>query len=340
MLEPEEIEHAFPTAKTEEVKAPTDSPVPAESEQIQDMEVDHLKTDIEDRFVYTLLFERDRLKERLSETEKLHDKLRIDGGGSQHPDTLRALQRKESEMGDIIKKIAHLEATLDELQRTIESEIGDLNSHLQESESPGFFWFLTAQGRCYRMLLSQRKNKKIIMGILSGDRPPNYFQVRRRAGMYLLIALSIILTLSISWQVFLYAHRQERVSAAPLTTAQARDDKAAVQRGDIIALLDDIKKANLNKDIGLWESRYSRHSLELPGKKDGIVEQWKNFDYRSLDYKVDSMTLEPGKVNAVIIWQMQLFSKKSKQMKMLSQRLSVDFIVEEGKLKIRSVTKL
>jgi len=339
MLEPEESVNAGPQEKGQ--RAATTFADSSAGEEIQDIEVNYLKTDIEDRFVYALLFERDRLNGRLSETEKSLDQLRISDADPQHPDTLRAIEKKENEMGDIIRNIAHVEATLDELQRTIESEVGDLDAHLRQSGRPGFWGLFNARGRRCQMLFSQLKNKRILVDILSGKRPRNYFRVRRLRRTYLLIALSVILTLVISWQVFLQNRTEQRVPPPPLPeTLQAHDKgKATVQREDIIALLEDIKKANLNKDIRLWESRYSRQFQELAGKKESVVEQWKNFDCRSLAYNVAHVTLEPDKASALVTWKMELVSKKKNDIKILSQHLSVDFVVEDGILKIRSVAK-
>ncbi|MGD1074691.1 MAG: hypothetical protein ABR903_01225 [Thermodesulfovibrionales bacterium] len=341
MLEPEESLNAGPQEKGQPAATALADFSPAmKSEEIQDIEVNYLRTDIEDRFVYALLFERDRLNGRLSETEQSLDQLRISNGDAQHPDTLSVIEKKEREMGDIIREIARVEATLDELQRTIESEISDLDAHLRESERPGVFGFFNASGRRSRMLFSQLKNKRILVDILSEKRSPNYFRVRRMGRTYLSIVLSMVLTLIISWQVFLYSHTEQRVPPPLPKTLQAHDkEKATVQEEDIIALLEDIKKANLNKDIGLWESRYSRQFRELPGKKESVVEQWKNFDCRSLAYNVAHVTLEPDKASALVTWKMELVSKKKNDIKILSQHLSVDFVVEDGILKIRSVAK-
>ena len=309
------------------------------SDDFEDMRIAHLRADIEKKFVYTLLLERDKLNRRLAEKEQSLEELQR-GTSDTDEGAVLAAARKEKDISTIVKQIAGLESTLDEMEKTLGGEIEDLQSRLNRLEEPGLFWLLRAYGRYYRMLVAQMSMKEHLVTMLREKALPRHFKMRMPGTMYLFVSLSVILTFAFSWTAFTYWYKPRVSPSSTGVVSKVADvGKEMITEKDIVNLLQDIKEANLRKDLRLWESRYSKQYLELPGKKASVVEQWKNFDYQSLDYKVDGITLGPDTARANILWHMELSSRKSKAKKSLSQNLSAVFLMEDGKLKIRSVTK-
>jgi hypothetical protein len=112
-----------------------------------------------------------------------------------------------------------------------------------------------------------------------------------------------------------------------------------ISEADINSLLDDIRTANLRKDLALWKSRYSRGYLASKEKKENIVEQWEKVDYKSLSYKVEDLLTGPAHASATVIWEVDFSPRKSTAIKKITQRLRADFAIEDGRLKITSVVK-
>ncbi|MBI5639483.1 MAG: hypothetical protein HZA17_03560 [Nitrospirae bacterium] len=338
MLEPVEVENTG-NAPGEE-SSTTDIRQPASDEEIDNIRIDNLKADIEDKFIYTLFFEKERLNRRLQEKERSFLEMQEKNKDPVAAEFILSADKKEKEIDGIIRKIARIEATLDEMKKTVSSEITDLEGRVSGMQRPGTLWFFSRNRRYARMLFSELKVKKIFLDILEGNRSANYFRTRRLGKISLLICLCITLTFIITWQVFnLSSGGRAGGSALSPISGERTPEIGSVKREDVIALLEDIRKANLGKDIGLWESRYTRRYLALPGKRATTLEQWKDFDYRSLTYSIDSIKIQPGSATTLVTWNIELFSKKKNEAKIISQRLFADLVVEDGKLKISSVTK-
>ena len=114
---------------------------------------------------------------------------------------------------------------------------------------------------------------------------------------------------------------------------------ALISERDIDSLLEDIRTANLKKDLALWKSRYSRGYLASKEKKENIAEQWEKVDYKSLSYRVEDLLTGPGHASATVIWEVDFSPRKSTSIKKITQRLRADFAIEDGRLKITSVVK-
>ena len=122
-------------------------------------------------------------------------------------------------------------------------------------------------------------------------------------------------------------------------TPQQTETKAAIQAKDLYQLLEDIRIANMRKDLWLWQSRYTARYLEERGRKDDIVGQWKKVDYLSLQYRIEDIRMLPSMTTAIVAWGMELKSLNTGKTNTSSQKLYSEFIFEDGRLKIASVRK-
>jgi hypothetical protein len=140
------------------------------------------------------------------------------------------------------------------------------------------------------MLTSELKVKYAVLNSIRNKQPAPPLEKLFRPFPVTIIAAVILA--GVSWTVFSLSGKNETIhvtppAASPEYTAAGED----ISRKDIINLLEDIKKANLNKDLSLWEARYSKSYPALREKKENIRKLWQNFDYTSLEYRIDGMNV-------------------------------------------------
>ncbi|MDH4231310.1 MAG: hypothetical protein OEW04_04680 [Nitrospirota bacterium] len=300
-------------------------------EILSDVKIDSLKTDIEQTFARTLLLELKQLRQRFVPGDN--------PAGAVEGAELQPGPGESNPADEIIRKrIAKLEAILFNLEKKIIADISDLETRLGVLKKPGLFALLTDKGRIYRMLTSELKIKYAVLDIIHSKHPPPSLESRLRPYSYALIA-AVVLS-AVSWTLFSLSVKKQTVPVTPPAASPAYTDKGeSISRSDVIGLLEDIKKANLDKDPSLWESRYSKNYLALQEKKINIQKLWQNFDYTFLDYRIDGMNIQPSAASAQITWVIELRERKTGKILRSSELLSADFIREEKTLKISAIRK-
>ena len=335
MLEPVEISPDQTIAETDNKTTAGDTIVGGENEILDDVKIDSLKSGIEQAFVRTLLLELAHLRKRRSSSEHLRTPRETEPGNAA-PQSGGIEDRSGTEA--IHKRIIKLEAILHNLEKKMESDISDLKARLNSLKKPGLQGLLNSGGRIYRMLSSELKTKNTVLRMIQTKVPPSPFLRFSRTLRFTITAALILLT--IIWIVFSAARQRQSTPVAPPDEAQMETGaEKQISRMDIINLLEDIKTANLKKDLSLWESRYSKNYLELQGKKEDIQGVWHNFDFVALEYRIDRINIQQDTANAQITWNMELRSRKTGKLIPSSQILSADFIRENRTFKISSVRK-
>lgn len=332
ILEPVEIEAKEPT-KAEGVTQPEDKDASDNNDKIEEVTLETLKTDIENKFVFTILVELGQLKKKLSKKENLLSELEGMQSKMNLSNFLVKHRKAEAEIEEIIVKIAKLETAIDNLKGKIEADIQKLESRLGELKKPEILWFLKDSGRFYRMLSSELKTKQSLMEVIQKKKPETYLKTKHLGKIYLSFALAFILGLSITWLFLNYSYK-DRIIPAPAQTTSIQINETSV-----LQLLEDIKRANQSKDLVLLESKYSKNYPELAKRKTTASEQWQKYDFKSMKYTINDLQIEKDSASATVTWDMELNLIKSGMTKMISQPLYVDFILEDGKLKISSVKK-
>lgn len=341
MLEPVEIETTSSAAEASEEKrtviikmtSPEDAAI--SEEKIEDVAIENLKADIEDKFVSTLLLELDQLQKRLGAKETHLSGIQGNGAGSDQREYLTRIGSAEAEIDNLLKKITRIETILDNLRDQIGTDISRLEARIATLNKPGLSGLFSDAGRYYRMLSAELRTKKALLEVIQKKQPPGSVSPAKNLKP-LVIAAAIVVAVTVSVAVYVTSRRQGTAAVAGPQTPAAQ--KTGIAEQDIVALLEDIKKANLSKDISLWESRYSKAYLAT-GKRQGILDQWARVDYRSLYYVVDDVRTGGNSANAVVTWRMELASRSDGSTNTVEQRLLADFILEDGVLKIASVRK-
>ncbi|MEW6107591.1 MAG: hypothetical protein AB1632_00260 [Nitrospirota bacterium] len=341
MLEPVEItvEKMIPGNEIKK-QFPAVSDPENRSEKIEDIKIDSLKTDIEKKFVLTLLKELGQLKSRLSKKEKFLSDMNEQKTSMEFAGQAEKTRKSESDIEGIIRRTAKLESIIENLKKKIEAEIEELRSKLEEAEKPGISGFFSNSGRYHKMLSSELKAKNLLMNVIKGEISPAKLKYREFSKGLSITFSFFAIVLFFMWILFDYRYKSPDIRNEAVKPVQTENPvKFTVSEKDIHDLLDDIKTANLTKNLELWESRYSKGYLELEGKKENILEQWKKFSYKSLDYRIDKIEIKPEAASAHITWDMVIETKKTGRLKAFSHKLHAFFLKENGKLKIASVSK-
>jgi hypothetical protein len=339
MLEPYEIECSGPAEPAIAIP-PEDKPLTASAETIEEAELDSLKADLENKFIFTILTEMEQLKKKLAAREKSLAELEAKEADLKLPDFLAKHRKAESEVEEIIVKTAKLETTIDNLGQKIETDIEVLESKVKELKDPGSLWFLKGSGRYYRMLSSELETKKDLLEVIQKKKSQSYLKTKQLRKIYILIGLTSLLSLTLSWSVFNYTYKG-RISPSSIPAGQNAPQKKTeeISKNNILQVLEDIKKANLSKDLGLWESRYSRNYPELAKRKTALTQQWQKYNFKSLEYIIADPKIRPDSASASVTWDMEMAPVKSGDFKIITQRLYVNFILEDKRIKISSVKR-
>jgi hypothetical protein len=338
MLEPFETEQEGPAPSTEDFKGDADEQPAVTDEKIEDIKIDHLRVDIENKFVYTLLLEIDQLKRRLAKKEKYLAGIQ-EKEGPGHPERIADTGKAEAAIDEIMKKITKREMTLDNLEHKLTDDISTLDTELGKLHKPALFGLMNERGHYFRMRSSELKTKKLILDVIQGKKSPAALRLMDILRPIILVPAVAAITIISALLMYTYA---PNVPPGLLTVSRSKTpagNPAMISERDINSLLDDIRTANLKKDLALWKSRYSRGYLASREKKENIVEQWEKVDYKSLAYKVEDLQTGPAHASATVIWEMDFSPRKSTAIKKITQRLRADFAIEDGRLKITSVVK-
>lgn len=340
MLEPVEVSGKEAAGRPETASAGTAAVPGAEvsvsDEKIEDIKIDSLKADIENRFLFALLLELDQLRKRLSGKEKLLSELHERQQAMSHADYVTRTGRLETEGEELLTRIARIESIIENLEKNIESDIQHLETTVRGLKRPSFTGRFKPAGRYYRLISSELGVKTVLLGIIRGRLPRTYFRTKRMVRMAAIGSAGICCTVLLSW--FVVSQNQPATQENPAAATETAR-KAPVSEQDVLRLLEDIRTANLTKNLTLWESRYSVSYPGLKEKRKDIAEQWKKFDYISLRYRTENLRVGSGDADAVIVWDMDLRPLDGGPVQKIVSRLASNFVLEDGILRIASVRK-
>jgi hypothetical protein len=106
----------------------------------------------------------------------------------------------------------------------------------------------------------------------------------------------------------------------------------------LLDLLEDIRQANLKKNIGLLMSCYASDYEGLEERRRTALQSWERYNYLDLDYvlKVESVSINGAK--ARVTWQIRSIPIAGGQLEEGKSALNVMFQKEKNKWKIKEVT--
>ena len=129
--------------------------------------------------------------------------------------------------------------------------------------------------------------------------------------------------------------------AVPPSLFSSDDSKASPSEigeiRNIKTLLEDIRQANLEKNIDLFMSCYAADFKDREGKKNAQLAFWKRFDYADLSYDLKNALISGDTAKAKVEWLIKTSSRAGGRSQENKSVLDVLFKREEGGWKIKEV---
>jgi len=134
---------------------------------------------------------------------------------------------------------------------------------------------------------------------------------------------------------------KEKVSSPVLASSGIPPSSASTTEAEEIekirTLLENIRKANLGKDIDLFLLCYSKDFKDREGKKKSTLESWENFNFLDLTYDLATHSISGNMVKARVEWLVRFSPKSGGQPQESKTTLDVIFKKEDGTWKIGEI---
>lgn len=127
------------------------------------------------------------------------------------------------------------------------------------------------------------------------------------------------------------------VSTATEISTPAKIIHEEEEKERIKELLENIKKANLNKDINLFLHCYAKDYKDREGKKKSTLETWENFNFLDLSFNLESFALMGDVARSRVDWFARFTPKGGSFPQQSQTSLEVVFKKEEGNWKIAEI---
>jgi ketosteroid isomerase-like protein len=114
----------------------------------------------------------------------------------------------------------------------------------------------------------------------------------------------------------------------------------ALEVEKIKSLLENIRQANLQKDIDLFISCYASDFKDREGKKKATLDNWKKYDYLDLSYDLKNPLISGDTAKAKVEWLIKTSSKAGGQPQEIKTTVDVTLKKEEGGWKIKEVKQV
>jgi len=129
--------------------------------------------------------------------------------------------------------------------------------------------------------------------------------------------------------------------SSPISPAQTQPSTTSENQAQAVekikSLFENIRQANIQKNIDLFMSCYSLDFKDREEKKKSTLENWQNFDYFDLLYDLKSQAISGDTANAKVEWVIKFSPKKGGQAQETKSFLDVTLKKEEGVWKIKEI---
>lgn len=165
----------------------------------------------------------------------------------------------------------------------------------------------------------------------------------RRTWRQLLFVWAVVIVLAISYFVVLTNAPKSRdvakleqpasgspgsPSLSPLPSAKALPEPPAIPEGkDLIKVLNQIREAQLRKDIQLFLSAYSPDFPDLGKKRELTLNIWRRYDYIDLQFRVSDIQRPDGSsILGQVTWDIKARDHKTDEVRTLTKSYQVQFV--------------
>ena len=153
---------------------------------------------------------------------------------------------------------------------------------------------------------------------------------QRRPGRFLsLIALALLVV----GGIYLWRHLPTQVAIDRVETKTAPQDDLLSEAKKIS---EKIRSAHLTKDINKWLGCYHSAYPNLGRVENQMLELWKNYDIKEVDYRISNVQRVSDKeATADIVWNIQLYDHRTHDFTLVRQKYQTTLEKGPGGWKIR-----
>ena len=272
-----------------------------------------------------------RYKERLESLSPTHQEIEIE---------LESIRKRASEeIDDLEKELKPIQERLEEFRSLNKSGAMTKPDFLREKRE--LKKEIKSREKCLkesRQILSLLPSKMGGSITSSGFRP-----------LPVLVASAIII-LMVAAGYFLWPQRQQsdmpipkKETASTSTSPSMKSPPVApidqeVQK--IGSLFENIRQANLQKDIDLFVSCFSRDFDGMEGKRRETLKMWENYNYLNLSYHLKKQKVSGDTAKVTLEWLVRTSQKTGGQLQDGRSVLDVTLKREEGLWKIKEIKSL
>ena len=233
-------------------------------------------------------------------------------------------ERIGAEIQNLEKELVHLKGKLYELKKM--SETGLILKKDQRVKEKRLRDEITAKE-------NELREKRRLQNILS-------LKLKEKPEGLNLKTLAVLVTgilLIISVMYLIIKIPLKKPEPAPLQVVLP--PKQEVDLEGVRELLEKIKRANLEKDIELFESCYSPDYEELNKRIEKALTLWENFDFIHLEYILEDNIIKEREGTIRVSWDIKVRSRDKGEIKEMKDDLTIFIIKNENPWKIRRVIK-
>ncbi len=111
-----------------------------------------------------------------------------------------------------------------------------------------------------------------------------------------------------------------------------------VLKQELEELLQNMREAQLKKDLDQYLSYYSTNFPDLDKKRQITAKNWELYDYLDLEYKIDEVKLLiTGNASALVTWKIKYRNKGSEDVKYITQKFNIMLSNDSNKWRIRKL---
>jgi len=163
-------------------------------------------------------------------------------------------------------------------------------------------------------------------------------------------AASAIIILMVAAGYFLWPQRQQSDMPIPKNETASTSTSPSMKSPPVApidqevqkigSLFENIRQANLQKDIDLFVSCFSRNFDGMEGKRRETLKMWENYNYLNLSYHLKKQKVSGDTANVTLEWLVRTSQKTGGQLQDGRSVLDVTLKREEGLWKIKEIKSL
>ena len=277
-----------------------------------------------------------RYKDRLNSLSPLHQEIETELEGIR--------KRASEEIASLDKELKPIQRRLEEFQSLYESggvtkpdfvrEKKELRKEIKSRE---------------RSLKKYRQILSLLPGKMGGSLVSTGFTGNLLRPPTLLIGSAVIILMVAGGYFFWQRPSQssravaKEIVTSPSVPPSPNSPPVAVEAQEvekIKSLFENIKQANLKKNINLFMSCYSRDFNDLQGKRLDALETWGFYNYHELSYDLKEQTISGDTANVKLEWRIRVSKKVGGQREDKRTLLDVTLKREDGFWKIKETKTL